>query len=61
MISSLPEVKEGIPADSPVTIEMSGPERDLCKVAFDYALSKEAVPAGPFIVDILETLELVTK
>ncbi len=57
----LPELKEGTKAVEPVEFEMDGPDRDACKTALNFALSKEAVQASVWVVDICETLEFVPK
>lgn len=47
--------------DRPKEIELTLNERTFCKKAFEFALSKQALPASEYANDILESLEFVTK
>ncbi len=57
----LPDLKEGMKAVEPMEFEMDGPDRDACKTALNFAISKEAVQASLWLVDICDTLEFVSK
>lgn len=61
LVDTIPAVVAETPIRDPIEFEMDGPSRDLCKVAFNFALSKEAIRPDEWVVDILETLEFVQK
>lgn len=56
----VPDVKD-VAKVEPISFEMEGPDRDICKTAFNHAISKEAIPPGDWTLDICETLEFVSK
>jgi hypothetical protein len=58
---TLPRVPNGTAYDVPYTFEMDGPDRDTCKLAFEHALSKDAIPTSEYVVDLLETMQFVSK
>lgn len=61
LAGGLPEVKEGMKAIEPMEFELSGPDKDACKTALNFAIAKEAVPASIWVADICEALEFVEK
>lgn len=58
---TLPTPDNGTPIREPVTFELDGPDRDLCKVALQFAVQKEAVPPSEWIMDLCDALEFISK
>lgn len=59
LVVALPELL-GKPVDEEIEFEMDGPDRDFCKKAYEFALSKEAVPNTKYSYELVTTLEFVS-
>lgn len=47
--------------DELVEVELDGPDRDVIKAALTVSLEKGVIPASPWLSDLMEKLELVSK
>lgn len=64
LLATLPKGEPGATVEAmnaPVEVELSLDERAFVKKAFEFALSKQALPASEYANDIIEVLELVPK
>lgn len=59
LVVTLPE-PVGVAVDDEIEFEMDGPDRDFCKVAYTFALSKEAVPNTKYSYELVTALEFVS-
>jgi hypothetical protein len=61
LVEKLPEIKDGINTDEPTEIELDTQDLEICKTAFEHALSKEFVPTSKWTNDLIEKLEFISK
>ncbi len=57
----IPSPANGTSLNKEFEFEMDTPDRDTCKTAFQFGLTREAIAPSEYIVDLFDQLEFVAK